>query len=126
MAVRDFLVPQLAALSSAREMPIFSLMDQLFRLHQEKPDFAYTDLEARLGERDRAILASAVFSPDGAEEVMTEEQAAGFVRLLQMEEADAEERSLRAKLKDAERSGDMDEAFRLMQAVDQLRRAKKQ
>lgn len=57
MAVRDFLVPQLAALSSAREMPIFSLMDQLFRLHQEKPDFAYTDLAAldAFGEFDLAL-----------------------------------------------------------------------
>ncbi len=119
--VRDILVPRL------RNSPILdayasrSILAVIFTLHDTEPGFSFHALEGRLDEALNSLLAETVFA-DNTEEVFTREQAESYLRMLDMEERKAAMGELRTRLKQAERAGDMTEAFRLMQEMTGLQR----
>ena len=53
--------------------------------------------------------------------MFTGEQADTYLRMLELEERKAAMEDLRVRLKQAERAGDMQEAFRLMQEMTSMR-----
>ena len=72
-------------------------------------------------ETHRTLLSRAVFA-DSSEEVFSRDQARLYLGVLDSEDAKLRAEGLRARLKQAERSGDMDEALRLNAELTALQR----
>ena len=80
--------------------------------------FRFSDLEGRLSDADRDLLSSAVFADEILEEEKAAEQAMACLRSLKSQDPRSEAAALRARIKAAERQGDLQEAMRLAQELD--------
>ncbi len=114
--VRDILIPRLRCSVMLPKYGSRDILAAIFALHDSDPDFGFHALEGRLDEGQKSLLAEAVFA-DNTEEGYSREQADAFLRRLDADEKEAANAELRIRLKQAERSGDMQEAFRLMQEM---------
>ncbi|MDQ2944452.1 MAG: hypothetical protein M3Y27_00640, partial [Acidobacteriota bacterium] len=86
----------------------------------DAPESAFSALEARLSEGDRDLLAKVVFADELGEETRALDQALECLRTLENQNRDLHRTGLRDKIKSAERAGDMPEALRLMQQLNEL------
>ncbi len=120
--VRAVLVPRLRASPILESYASRAILAAIFALFDNEPDFTFHALEARLDEGLNSLLAETVLS-DNTEEVFTLEHADSYLRMLDAEERKAAMGLLRVRLKQAERAGDMQEAFRLMQEMTELGRS---
>lgn len=83
----------------------------------------YAELEARLEESDRELLAALVLADEVSEDALTPEQAWACVQSLRAAERQAQRSRLRARIKQAERAGDLEEAMRLTSELVRLDRS---
>lgn len=81
---------------------------------------SYAEVEARLQDSDRELLASLVLTDELAEEDHSLEQALACLEKLRAAEREAERARLRALVKRAEQAGDLTEALRLTEELAQL------
>ena len=88
-------------------------------MYSDGGPFRFSDLEGRLPEADRDLLSSAVFADEILEEEKAAEQAMACLRSLKSQDPRSEVAALRARIKAAERQGDLAEAMRLAQELDQ-------
>jgi thioredoxin-like negative regulator of GroEL len=95
----------------------------LFAIHSDGGVFRFSDLEGRLSEADRDLLSSAVFADEVLEEEKAAEQAMACLRSLKSQDPRSEAAALRARIKAAERQGDIEEAMRLTKELDLKSRA---
>ena len=79
-------------------------------------------MEARLTEESHKTLLSGAIFADSSEEVFSRDQARLYLSVLGSEDAKLRAEGLRTRLKQAERSGDMDEALRLNAEFTALQR----
>ncbi|MDQ6759981.1 MAG: DNA primase [Acidobacteriota bacterium] len=86
----------------------------------EGPASAFAALEARLSETDRDLLAKVVFADELGEESRALDQAVECLRTLENQNRDLHRTGLRDRIKSAERTGNMPEALRLMQQLNEL------
>ncbi|MEO8129994.1 MAG: DNA primase [Bryobacteraceae bacterium] len=119
--VREVLVPRLRTSPILENFACRGILAAIFALHDSSPEFTFHELEGRLDEALNSLLAETVLA-DNTEEVFTREQADSYLRMLEGEERKAAMGALRMRLKQAERNGDMKEAFRLMQEMTELGR----
>ena len=119
--VRAVLVPRLRASPILENYASRAILAVIFALHDSEPDFTFHALEERLDEGQNSLLAETVLA-DNTDEVFTREQADSYLRMLELEERKAAMGVLRARLKQAERAGDMPEALRLNQELNNLGR----
>jgi DNA primase len=122
--VRGVLIPPLAGmpeivagLQSAR------IIETILRIYETKADFTFTELEGRLEDRERTLMTEALFADNSGEEVFTSEQALSYLNVLRREQRQVEIASLRAQLRDAERSGNIQQAMTLMNQISRLQKA---
>ncbi|MGH9628711.1 MAG: DNA primase [Bryobacteraceae bacterium] len=120
-AVRQRLLPRLQSCAVLERFRCRPILDVMFALYAGEPEFSFADLEGRLEQNEKYLLAAAVFA-DNSDEVFTLEQAAAYLGVLETDEKHAQVSSLRVRLKEAERGGDMAEAFRLMQQMDEVQK----
>jgi DNA primase len=80
--------------------------------------FQFADLESRLNENDRDLLAAVVFADEMNEDGKALEQATECLRALETQDRELHRAALRERVKQAERGGNFDEALRLMQELD--------
>jgi thioredoxin-like negative regulator of GroEL len=116
-------IPELSALSALDKFISRNVFQALFAIHSDGGPFRFSDLEGRLGDADRDLLSSAVFADEVLEEEKAAEQAMACLRSLKSQDPRSEVAALRARIKAAERQGDMQEAMRLAQELDQKSRA---
>jgi hypothetical protein len=90
-------------------------------------DFNYTALEGRLGETDRALLASLAFADDAGEDV--EQDPAAQVRAcldkLEAKGLLARRAELKARIKAAEKEGNLQQALLLSRELNEMDRQEK-
>ena len=112
-----------------REMPAFArlasqrIFQVILTLSDAQGDFQYSELEARLEEPERALLASALFADEVTEESGLLDRAHACLRTLETEERTTQRSRLRARIKEAERAGDVGEVMRLAQELDHMGKA---
>jgi DNA primase len=119
--VRDVLVPQL---SSPRALQNFSIQPILYTvctLHESQPEFAFGDLEGRLSDKDKALLATVIFE-DHADETLSAEQAVTYLRVLEADQRQTHAAEIRRRIAEAEGAGDLNLAFQLMSELNVLQR----
>ena len=120
--VRETLLVPLGSSEAVRTWPVWPVIRAVIELTDEGEPVTYPAVEARLvDEAHRTLLSRAVFA-DSSEEVFSRDQARLYLGVLESEDAKLRAEGLRARLKQAERSGDMNEALRLNAELTALQR----
>ncbi|MGA2879804.1 MAG: DNA primase [Bryobacteraceae bacterium] len=120
---RAQVIPELSGMGAVDRFVSKNVFHALFAMHSDGGLFRFSDLEGRLSEADRDLLSSAVFADEVLEEERAAEQAMACLRSLKSQDPRSEAAALRARIKAAERQGNLEEAMRLAQELDQRSRA---
>jgi DNA primase len=124
--VRREMVPRLRSMRQVERFATASIFRALFALCGEEEDrFSFAALEGRLEERERELLASVIFADEVGEEACSLEQARACLERLVAEERAAERAGLRARVREAERAGDLAEALRLTEELSRREQAER-
>ena len=124
--IRAEILPRLAAMPEIAQFTTRRIFQALFALYANQPRFQFSDLEARLEESDRALFAAVVFADELGQEHYTLTQAQACLKRLEEERLESEKTALRTRVREAERSGDFAEAFRLSDELGKLGRGRRQ
>jgi thioredoxin-like negative regulator of GroEL len=116
-------IPELSGLAAVDRFVSRNVFQTLFAMHSDGEAFRFSDLEGRLSEADRDLLSSAVFADEALEQEKPAEQAMACLRSLKSQDPRSEAAALRARIKAAERQGNIEEAMRLAQELDRRSRA---
>ncbi|HTB18759.1 MAG TPA: DNA primase [Bryobacteraceae bacterium] len=122
-SARAQVIPELSGLGAIEKFVSRNVFQALFAMHSDGGPFRYADLEGRLSDADRDLLSAAVFADELLEEEKAAEQAMACLSSLRSQDPRSEVAALRARIKAAERQGDLQEAMRLAQELDQRSRA---
>jgi DNA primase len=122
-AARSQAIPELRDLAPVDRFVTRNVFKALFAMHSDGAPFRFADLEGRLSDADRDLLSSVVFADEILEEDKAAEQAMACLRSLKSQDPRSEAAALRARIKAAEREGNLQEAMRLAQELDQKSRA---
>jgi DNA primase len=117
---REETTPRLRETPELERFQTRRIFEALFALHAGGREFRFSELEARLEERDKSLLSSVVFAEDVGGEADPVEQARACMARLEAEARESEKAGLRAKVKEAERAGDLSEALRLTGELSRL------
>jgi hypothetical protein len=117
-------MPAVRASAAARRFAIWPILEVISELTENGGDCTFTTIESRVSESMQGLLSGALFA-DSSEEIFSLEQAASYVRVLNLEDQKLQVESLRARLKEAERNGNTSEAFRLIEDLNRLQRSRK-
>jgi DNA primase len=120
---RAAVIPQLSEMAAVDRFVARNVFKALFAMYSDGAPFRFSDLEGRLSEADRDLLSAAVFADEILGEEKAAEQAMACLRSLKSQDPRAEVAALRARIKAAEREGNLQEAMRLAQELDQRSRA---
>jgi DNA primase len=122
-AARSLAIPELLDLPVVDRFVARNVFKALFAMHSDGAPFRFADLEGRLSDADRDLLSSVVFADEILEEEKAVEQALACLRSLKSQDPRSEAAALRARIKAAEREGNLQEAMRLAQELDQKSRS---
>jgi DNA primase len=121
-AARELAIPELRSLAAVERFSAREIFQALFAMHSDGAPFRFADLEGRLSDAGRDLLSAIVF----ADEILGEEKAVQVARdclqRIKAIEPQAEAADLRARIKAAERAGNLQEAMELAQTEARLRR----
>ncbi len=115
---RTNLVPYIRDLRILQQFPSAPVYAALIRAHEAGETVSYNAIHGRLPEAQQEALASVVLEAGAAG--LTEEDGVACIESLRTEELENLRRELRARIKAAERNGDMNEALTLMQELADL------
>jgi DNA primase len=119
---RAQVIPELTGLAAVDRFVSRNVFQALFAMHSDGGPFRFSDLEGRLSEADRDLLSATIFADEVLEEEKAAEQAVACLRSLKSQDPRLEAAALRARIKAAEREGNLPEAMRLAEAEALLRR----
>jgi len=122
-AARSLVIPELRDLPAVDRFVARNVFKALFAMHSDGTPFRFADLEGRLSDADRDLLSSIVFADEILEEEKAAEQARACLRSLKSQDPRSEAAALRARIKAAEREGNLPEAMRLAQELDEKSRS---
>jgi DNA primase len=121
-AAREAVIPQLREMAVVDRFAAKNVFKALFALQEDGAGFRFSDLEGRLSDADRDLLSSVVFADEVLEEEQAAEQALACLRSLKAQDPKSEVAALRARIKAAERDGNLGEAMRLAEELDRRAR----
>ncbi len=110
---RATLMPELRRMAAVEKFSTRRIFEAMFALYDTGSPITFSLLDGRLEDEDRALLASAVFADQTNEGVISLEQGQACLRSLETADRDTERATLKARVKAAEREGNMNEALRL-------------
>jgi len=119
---RRELIPDLERLPAVEQFATRRIFKALFGLHAGGT-VTYEELHARLEEGDQELLASAVLQDETNESAVSLSLGEECLRSLQRAGLKTRVAALKARVKEAERSGNVPEAMRLAQELHDLERA---
>jgi DNA primase len=120
--VRRAVLPRLKAMPACEQFVTRRIFQALFAIDESQASFRFTELEARLSDPDKELLASLVFADKPDDEEYSLEKAVECLRRLEQDARDAQRAALKARIKDAERAGMLEEALRIAEELARLER----
>jgi DNA primase len=115
---REEILPVLKELTVLGRFRTGAIFETLFRLAETKQDFTFSDLDERLPESDRTLLAAALLADEESGAEVSYEQAVEGMRSLGAVEKKARRDEMVSRIKQAEKSGNLEEALRLAKHLD--------
>ncbi|HTT62374.1 MAG TPA: DNA primase [Bryobacteraceae bacterium] len=119
---RHELIPELEALPAVEQFATRRIFKALFALHANGR-VTFEELHARLEEGDQELLASAVLRDETDSSVVSLSLGEECLRSLQRTSLRTEVAALKARVREAERAGDLREALRLTEELHNLEKA---
>jgi DNA primase len=119
------LIPELEALNAVEQFSTRRVFEALFALHAGAGAFGLAELDARLEEADRALLASIALDDATGDENLTLDMGMACLEKLQRRALDARIAAIKASIKNAERAGDMTGALRLYKDLQQFEQSQR-
>ena len=119
---RQELIPELEALPAVEQFATRRIFKALFALHANGR-VTFEELHARLEEGDQELLASAVLRDETDSSVVSLSLGEECLRSLQRTSLRTEVAALKARVREAERAGDLREALRLTEELHNLEKA---
>jgi DNA primase len=111
--LREEILPALAGMPAVEQFATRTIFEAIFRVWESDGKIQYSEVEARLEDKDKALLASALLADEIGEGAVSLDQARACIRTLELAGRKSAQADLRMRIKAAERSGDMTEALRL-------------
>lgn len=118
--VRAKIIPRLRQSPAVGRLASADVFRALFALYDRDPHFRFPDLEARLEESGRSILAEAALADELSKADYSLEQAEACLEKLDAEDREARRRELRRRVKEAERAGDFGQVRRYTEELIEL------
>jgi DNA primase len=120
---RAHLLPRLKRMPAVAEFSTRRIFEALFALDQVDNSVEFSELDSRLEENDRILLASAVLADESDSETLSLEQGEACLRTLEGSQRQTERLALKARVKEAERDGNLGEALRLSAELTRMDRS---
>jgi DNA primase len=120
---RTRLLPQLKNIPAVNQFTTRRIFEAIFALDAAGNAVIFGNLDARLEENDRALLASAVLADETDGEAFSLEQGEACLRAIENTQRDSECAALKAQVRAAERDGNMHEALRLSAELSRVERS---
>jgi DNA primase len=121
--VRRVCLPRLKASRAVEGFATRGILQALAAVDETRGPLQFTELEARLGDADRELLASVVFADKPDDEEYSLERALACLEALERSEREADRAALKARIKQAERAGMLEEALRITEELGRLEKA---
>jgi DNA primase len=118
--IRREIIPRLRIMPEIAQFSLRRIFEALFALFDNQPAFRFSELEARLEEADRALLASVAFADELGEVDHGLQQATACLERLEAEGRESRKTALRAHVGEAERAGNFAEALRRAEELSKL------
>lgn len=134
--LRPSVIDRLKSMRIFEQLKARRIFDAMGALHNTKPEFSFSDLQARLEDKDRTLLASVVIADEMNDHTGTEqdmepvperiyEQVMACLKRLEASETEVVRKEIEARIKDALRANRMEEALRLNEELNRLTRGTK-
>jgi DNA primase len=120
---RTRLLPHLKNIPAVNQFTTRRIFEALFALDAAGNAVVFGNLDARLEDNDRALLASTVLADETDGEVFSLEQGEACLRAIENTQHDSERAALKAQVRAAERDGNMNEALRLSAELSRIERS---
>lgn len=114
---RAKLLPELRGMAAVQRFPTRRIFESFFAMSDSGGAVGFRELEARLEENDRGLLASIVLADETNAADLSLEQGEACLQSLARTEREFQKAALRARVKEAERAGDLSEAMRLIEEL---------
>ena len=122
-AVRQVLLPRLADMGAIEGFTTRKIFETMIHLHENQPGFQFPDLELRLDENDKRLMAELIFADEIGDEAVLMDQADNFLKRLEEDAQRSKFAEVKARIKAAERAGNMGDAIRLTEEYVELEHA---
>ncbi len=119
---RFHLLPRLKRMPALAQFSTRRIFEAVFALDDAGNSVVFGDLDARLEENDRALLATAVLADESDSQVFSLEQGEACLLTLESTQRDTERAALKAQVRAAERDGNFAEALRLSAELSRIDR----
>jgi replicative DNA helicase len=120
---RARLLDQLIESPALNQFQTRRIFQTMFSMHRSGGPLDFGELHARLETADQTLLSAAILADESNGATPTIEQGLACVQQLERVNQEARRASLKAKVKEAERAGDLAEAIRLAEELSRLERA---
>jgi DNA primase len=117
---RSQLLPRLKRMPALAQFSTRRIFEAVFALDEAGNTVMFSDLDARLEENDRTLLASAVLADETDSEVLSLEQGEACLLTLESTQRDTERAAIKAQVRTAERDGNFAEALRLSAELSRM------
>ena len=114
---RAQLIPSLKQLSVIQQSPAWPIYGALFALVESGAPVQYANLYDRLEEAGRKSLSATLLGGDANHSALTMEAALSCIESLRGKEREGKAADIKSRIREAERSGNLKEAFQLMQLL---------
>jgi len=118
----DALIPGLKTVAAIGQMATRRIFEAVFAQHDAKASIGFNEIHDRLNEEDRVLLAAIVLLDEADESQHNIEQGMACLHSLQAAEIESRRAALKARIKEAERNGNLEEALRLSEELNSIRR----
>jgi DNA primase len=113
---------ELRSLDAIATLPTRRILQTIFVLCESGGRLDFEAVNARLSEEDQTLLAQAVLADDGE---ISEEELAGAIASMRRSESELQRSEMKKRIKEAERSGDWNQALRLTEELQRLERSER-
>jgi len=119
---RRVCIPRLRNMPALERLLSREILQALMAAHESGAPFRFSELEARLSESGRDLLAALAFADKPSDEEYSLERALACLDELEQAGREARRVALKTRIKEAERAGMLEEALRLTEELGRLDR----
>jgi hypothetical protein len=116
------LLAELKEVEAIRRAPTNRIFEKLIAMHGAGERIGFNEVHERLNEEDRGLLSSVVLLEETDDAELSVEQGMACLRSLRAADIETKRAELKTRIKEAERAGNLEEALRLSEELNRIKR----